>query len=75
MSKSVKPTAKATTEPTKEPTKPVLSVIKDIQPDAGAGQTKRQYSVEEKIRIVLEGLRGEISVAGAAPPKSAVAKV
>ena len=57
MSNSTKkPTPKA--EPTKESPKPVLSVIKDIQ-----RQTKRQYSVEEKIRIVLEGLRGEISVA------------
>ena len=38
--------------------KPVLSIIKDIQ-----RQTRRQYSVEEKIRIVLEGLQGEQSVA------------
>ncbi|MFC5537759.1 IS3 family transposase [Rhodocytophaga aerolata] len=37
---------------------PVLSVIKDIQ-----RQTRKQYSAEEKIRIVLEGLRGEFSVA------------
>lgn len=38
--------------------KPVLSIIKDIQ-----RQTRRQYSAEEKIRIVLEGLQGEQSVA------------
>ena len=25
--------------------------------------TRRQYSAEEKIRIVLEGLRGEVSIA------------
>ncbi len=37
---------------------PVLSVIKDIQ-----RQSPKQYSAEEKIRIVLEGLRGESSVA------------
>lgn len=38
--------------------KPVLSIIKDIQ-----RQTRRHYTVEEKIRIVLEGLQGEQSVA------------
>lgn len=43
--------------------KPALSIIKDIQPDAGAGQTRRQYTAEEKIRIVIEGLQGEQSVA------------
>lgn len=70
MSKSTKSTSKsatqATTTPplTKEPLKsstskqPMLSVIKDIQ-----RQTRKQYSAEEKIRIVLEGLRGESSVA------------
>ncbi|MEY9463362.1 transposase-like protein [Bradyrhizobium ottawaense] len=31
-------------------------VLKDIR-----RQTRRQYSAEEKIRIVLEGLRGERS--------------
>jgi transposase len=44
--------------PQKQKAKPILSVIKDIQ-----RQTRRQYSAEEKIRIVLEGLRGEESVA------------
>ena len=38
--------------------KPALSIIRDIQ-----RQTRRQYSAEEKIRIVLEGLQGEQSVA------------
>ena len=33
---------------------PAEQVLKDIR-----RQTRRQYSVEEKIRIVLEGLRGE----------------
>lgn len=70
MSKSTKPTLKAVAPsippaPTaKESVKPsaskqpVLSVIKDIQ-----RQSRKQYSAEEKIRIVLEGLRGESSVA------------
>ena len=34
------------------------TVVKDIQ-----RRTRKQYSAEEKIRIVLEGLRGEQSVA------------
>ena len=32
-------------------------VVKDIR-----RKTRRQYSAEEKIRIVLEGLRGEDSI-------------
>ncbi len=60
-------TTPATAQARKEPAQstplkhPVLSVIKDIQ-----RQTRKQYSAEEKIRIiriVLEGLRGESSVA------------
>ncbi|GAB3179385.1 hypothetical protein GCM10027291_45530 [Telluribacter humicola] len=35
-----------------------FSIIKDIQ-----RQSRRQYTAEEKIRIVLEGLQGEQSVA------------
>lgn len=35
-----------------------FSIVKDIQ-----RQTRRQYTAEEKIRIVLEGLQGEQSVA------------
>ncbi len=58
MSKATKSTPKATSEPVKEQAKPVLSIIKDIQ-----RQSRKQYSAEEKIRIVLEGLQGEVSVA------------
>ena len=36
---------------------PAEKVIKDIR-----RATRKQYSAEEKIRIVLEGLRGEISI-------------
>ena len=38
--------------------KPAETVIKDIR-----RATRRQFSAEEKIRIVLEGLRGEESIA------------
>ncbi len=66
MSKSTKLTGKSAIKSplTKESLnssaskQPVLSVIKDIQ-----RQSRKQYSAEEKIRIVLEGLRGEYSVA------------
>jgi transposase len=58
MSKATKSTPKPVSEPAKEQAKPVLSIIKDIQ-----RQTRKQYSAEEKIRIVLEGLQGESSVA------------
>ena len=34
------------------------SVVKEIR-----RKTRRQYSSEEKIRIVLEGLKGEVSIA------------
>src|SRR4249920_4221710 len=37
---------------------PAEQVLKNIR-----RQTRRQYSAEEKIRIVLEGLRGEVSIA------------
>src|SRR5690606_32481606 len=36
---------------------PAEQVLKDIR-----RQTRRQYSAEEKIHIVLEGLRGEASI-------------
>ena len=36
---------------------PAEQVLKDIR-----RQTRQQYSAEEKIRIVLEGLRGEESI-------------
>ena len=35
------------------------SIVKDIR-----RKTRKRYSAEEKIRIVLEGLRGEDSIAG-----------
>src|ERR671917_478160 len=38
--------------------RPAEAVIKDIR-----RATRRQFSAEEKIRIVLEGLRGEDSIA------------
>lgn len=37
---------------------PATKVVKDIR-----RQTRKQHSAEEKIRIVLEGLRGESSIA------------
>ena len=42
---------------------PAERVVKDIR-----RQTRRQYSAEEKIRIVLEGLRGEENISEALPP-------
>lgn len=39
------------------PLPPAWFRLKDIR-----RQTRRQYSVEEKIRIVLEGLRGEANI-------------
>ncbi len=49
--------------------------MKSIQPKAPAGQvvkdirraTRRHYSAEDKIRIVLSGLRGEDSIAELCP--------
>jgi transposase len=38
---------------------PAERVVRDIR-----RRTRKQYSAEEKIRIVLEGLRGEESIAG-----------
>jgi transposase len=35
------------------------SIVREIK-----RQTRKKYSSEEKIRIVLEGLRGEASIAG-----------
>ena len=43
------------TRPSKEPAE---QVVKDIR-----RATRKHYSAEEKIRIVLEGLRGEDSIA------------
>jgi len=41
------------------PKEPAERVVRDIR-----RRTRKQYSAEEKIRIVLEGLRGEESIAG-----------
>jgi transposase len=46
---------KQTSGPAKQPAE---EVVKDIR-----RATRRQFSAEEKIRIVLEGLRGEESIA------------
>ena len=43
---------------TREPKASAEKVVKDIR-----RATRRQYNAEEKIRIVLEGLRGEDSIA------------
>ena len=42
----------------KSPVKPAERVVKDIR-----RQTRRHLSAEDKIRIVLDGLRGEDSIA------------
>ena len=47
---------KQTSRPTRKA--PAEAVLKDIR-----RATRRQFSAEEKIRIVLEGLRGEDSIA------------
>jgi transposase len=46
-----------TTKPTKTK-KPAEQVVKDIR-----RATRRHFSAEDKIRIVLDGLRGEDSIA------------
>ncbi|MCP6379527.1 transposase, partial [Klebsiella pneumoniae] len=46
---------KSATKPAK---KPAEAVVKDIR-----RATRRHFSAEDKIRIVLEGLRGEESIA------------
>lgn len=61
MSKSAKlsqPKRAATNPSTAAERNPALSIIKDIQ-----RQNRRQYTAEEKIRIVQEGLQGKQSVA------------
>lgn len=49
------PSPKSAAKPTK---KPAEAVVKDIR-----RATRRHFSAEDKIRIVLEGLRGEESIA------------
>ena len=43
---------------TRSPKEPAEKVVRDIR-----RATRKHYSAEEKIRIVLEGLRGEDSIA------------
>src|SRR5271168_3537277 len=43
---------------TRSPKEPAEQVVQDIR-----RATRKHYSAEEKIRIVLEGLRGEASIA------------
>jgi transposase len=43
---------------TRSPKEPAEKVVQDIR-----RATRKHYSAEEKIRIVLEGLRGEDSIA------------
>jgi hypothetical protein len=45
-------------------TSPSARLVKNIR-----RATRKHYSAEEKIRIVLDGLRGESSIAGAMPPR------
>src|SRR5215213_6090011 len=53
--KSSAPAARTRTAGTKPPTERVVRDIRRV--------TRKQHSSEEKIRIVLEGLRGEDSIA------------
>ena len=46
---------------------PAEAVVKDLR-----RATRRQFSAEEKIRIVLEGLRGEESIAELCRPAGVV---
>ena len=49
----------------RKPNKPSAEkAVRDIR-----RATRRRYSAEEKIRIVLEGLRGEDSIADTVPPR------
>ncbi len=48
---------------------PAEQVIKDIR-----RATRKQYGAEEKIRIVLEGLRGEESIAGSPTAPASVSR-
>ncbi len=57
MKKSQKSSAPAAREPTVTKA-PAERVVRDIR-----RATRKQHSAEEKIRIVLEGLRGEESIA------------
>ena len=49
---------------------PAEQVLKDIR-----RQTRRHYSAEEKIRIVLEGLRGEENISELCPAEGIAASM
>ncbi len=55
---SQKSSAPAARGPTAAAKPPAESVVRDIR-----RRTRKQHSAEEKIRVVLEGLRGEESIA------------
>jgi transposase len=57
--KSAAPPAPAPARAPRTAKAPAERVVRDIR-----RATRKQYSAEEKIRIVLEGLRGEDSIAG-----------
>lgn len=57
--KSAAPPAPASARAPRAAEAPAERVVRDIR-----RATRKQYSAEEKIRIVLEGLRGEDSIAG-----------
>jgi transposase len=55
---------------TKEPKASAEKVVKDIR-----RATRRQYNAEEKIRVVLEGLRGEDSIAALCRREGVLTKI
>jgi transposase len=55
---SQRSSAPAAREPTAAAKPPAERVVRDIR-----RRTRKQHSAEEKIRVVLEGLRGEESIA------------
>ena len=55
---SQKSSAPAAREPTAATKAPAERVVRDIR-----RRTRKQHSAEDKIRVVLEGLRGEESIA------------
>ncbi len=57
--KSAAPPAPASARAPRAAKAPAEQVVRDIR-----RATRKQYSAQEKIRIVLEGLRGEDSIAG-----------
>jgi transposase len=49
---------------------PPEQVLKDIR-----RQTRRQYSAEEKIYVLLEGLRGEVNISELCRPQGIAASM